>query len=200
MEVKVCAGSGYILVSMKWCIEERVASEWYWLAGWLGLMPVLIIVLCPFTFLCLPSLPPADVGGWWFYLMMVLSALIEMYWSHVLWATYGTAWILTHNTWRIPYMIHFSLSHWVSLTVTGWPWCSEIKKTKSHFITKNAVCYWHFAVTTNTCFQCLFHSTNCIRCTERENNKQPGREGCAALHHFSSGRKSESSNQTADFV
>ena len=36
-----------------------------WAEG-LGLVPVLVSGLCPFTFLCLSSLRPADVGGGWF--------------------------------------------------------------------------------------------------------------------------------------
>lgn len=41
------------------------------------------------------SLSLADAGARWFKLMTVLSAVIEMYWSQVLWVIYTTAWIHT---------------------------------------------------------------------------------------------------------
>ncbi len=82
------------------CGAECFASELYWLAEGLGLMPVLISGLCPFTFLGLSSLPLADMGAWWFSLMTVLSALIEMYWSQVLRAIYTAAWTHIQSTWR----------------------------------------------------------------------------------------------------
>lgn len=120
------------------CRAEFFASEWYWLAEGLGLMPVFISVLCPFTFLCPPSLPPADVGAWWLELVTVLSDLIEMYWSHVLLDINRTAWIPTKSIWKkhAGFLVHvcvtfhsftLSRSHWCQRKScfglwTGWPW------------------------------------------------------------------------------
>lgn len=76
--------------------------------------------------------------------MTVLNALIEMYWSQVLWAIYTAAWKHTHthrthreNRQPLLYLnvLHFmtltlSCSHWCHIKnvvctvtrVTGWPW------------------------------------------------------------------------------
>lgn len=109
--------------------------EWYWLAEGLGLVPAFISGLCPFTSVCLSVFPAANVCACWFKPMVVLSALIEMYWSQGLRATYVATWIFSHRKDnRQPIFCMYTL-HFMSFILLFYR-----KKTKQNLIFMWNIC------------------------------------------------------------
>lgn len=135
--IQLCAGSWMHIgiyqsgIDVYGCRAECFASEWYRPADGLGLLPVLISGLCPFTFLCHSSL-----SCWCGRLVILTDDSPKCFNRNVLitgvcvWAIYAAAWTHTQtNThtqaahggnrqlFSYMYVLHFmslilSCSHW----------------------------------------------------------------------------------------